>query len=127
MNIQNETAEGKVPLAAWCEEVNPWGCFKDSEVSRDFKNKTGRDAPWRGYKAKIANETVGQFKGLQKPLEMPGDELVMDGWKIVLSVWKKYTQDAGLASDAEINCIGYLNGRGSIADACIRSMKRAGI
>lgn len=112
-------------LHEWAGEIYPWGCFKSEEIAANFREECGKIAPWHGYPARVANKTVGQFKGLQEKLDMPDDTEVVDGWRVVLAVWQEFGR-AG-ASSAESECIGMLNGRGSIADACVRSLQRQGV
>ena len=112
-------------LHEWAGEIDPWGCFVSSELATDLKNETGKKAPWGAYPARVANQTVGQFKGLQQKLDVPEDTLMVDGWKAVLALWERYGR--ATATTEEDECISRLNGRGSIADACVRSMQRSGV
>lgn len=112
-------------LHEWASEIDPWGCFMSSELSANFKEECGKIAPWHGYPARVANATVGQFKGLQKKLDVPDDTKMVDGWRAILAVWNEFGISG--ASDAERECISRLNGRGSIANACVRSLQRQDI
>lgn len=109
----------------WAEEINPWGCYDLEASKQDFKKDTGKPAPWSGYPASVANETVGTFKGLTAVLECPTETLVSDGWRMVNAVWEKYGE-AG-ATENEKNQIANMNGRGSLAQACVASLKRQDI
>lgn len=112
-------------LSEWADEINPWGCYDHAEAVKDFESETGKKAPFGGYAAKVANDTVGSFKGLGKPLDCPPDTQIADGWRMVEKVWDEYGKDE--ATEAERNAISMMNGRGSIADACIASLKRQGL
>lgn len=109
-------------LHEWLNDLSPWSCCLAAEMAVDFKLKTDHKAPWTGYPARVANATVGTFKGLQQKLDVPDDTLMVDGWKAALAVWHEYGESAATAAEKE--CISMLNGRGSIANACVASLKR---
>ena len=118
---KSKIAKPKILLHQWLNDnIDPWAVYNLKTMKKVIKEKTGYELKAVGITAEELNKTVGQFKGLLAELPNP-EEVMIEGWLMIETLWHQY----GQYINADL--IERLNGRGSIADACIEALKQANI